>query len=392
MSKVNSFRLFSLIILFGLLSLVITPAKAYVIPDALKSAIPPPNPKSKSWVLMDYNTGWIIAENNADQRIEPASLSKLMTAFVVFAELKNNKLKLDDQVSISENAWRTEGSRMFVKVNTHATIIELLKGLVIQSGNDAAVALAEHMAGSEEGFAAIMNQQAKILGLVNTHFMNSTGLPHKDHYSSALDMTKLSAALIREFPEYYEWYSEKEYTYNDITQQNRNLLLWSDPSVDGVKTGHTNSAGYCLVGSARRDHMRLIATVIGTDSMKKRTTAVQTLLKFGFASYDSKQLFPGQETVRFIKVYKGVSDEIAAGFNYPIYTTVAKSKSDRITATLSVMPWVEAPVARGQKLGKVEIKLDEQIIAEAPLRALQNIEVGGWWTNLIDSVWLWWKT
>lgn len=377
---------------FGCLGLTGSFANAYVIPDSLKSAVPPPSLKSKSWVLMDYNTGWIISENNADQRIEPASLSKLMTAYVVFSELKNGKLTLEDQVPISENAWRTEGSRMFVKVNTHASIVELLKGLIIQSGNDAAVALAEHIAGSEQGFSALMNQQAKRLGLVNTHFVNSTGLPHKDHFSSALDMTKLSAALIREFPEYYQWYSEKEYTYNDITQQNRNLLLWRDPSVDGVKTGHTNSAGYCLVGSAQRDNMRLIATVIGADSMKKRATAVQTLLKFGFASYDSKQLYPGQQAIRSIKVYKGVDDKIEAGFNYPIYTTVAKSKSDRLTATLNIRPWIEAPVARGQELGKVEISLDNQIIAEAPLRALQGVEVGGWWTTLIDSLWLWWET
>ncbi|MDH3639335.1 MAG: D-alanyl-D-alanine carboxypeptidase, partial [Gammaproteobacteria bacterium] len=253
------------------------------VPEALKSSLPPPEVKAKSWVLMDFNTGWVLAAKHADDQIEPASLSKLMTAYVVFHALKKGNLQLDDVIHISEKAWRTEGSRMFAKVNSEVRAEDLIKGLIIQSGNDAAVALAEHLAGTEQGFAVLMNEHAQKLGLTNTHFTNAPGLPDPDHYSTARDLSILTAALIQEFPEYYAWYSIKEFTYNEITQQNRNILLWRDASVDGVKTGHTSSAGYCLVGSARRDDTRLIATVIGTTSAKQRAKEVQSLLKYGFS-------------------------------------------------------------------------------------------------------------
>ena len=246
---------------------------------------------AKGYLLEDFHSGQSIAEKNADQPMEPASITKLMTAYVVFTEIRNGSLGLSDKVRISEKAWRTEGSRMFVEVNTQVSVAELLKGMIIQSGNDATVALAEQIAGTEDSFAALMNHHAKELGMTKSNFVNSTGLPHKDHYTTARDIARISRAMIEEFPEYYQWYSEREFTYNEITQYNRNKLLWRDESVDGLKTGHTESAGYCLVTSAERDGMRLISVVLGTKSEEARADATQSLLNYGFRFFETHKLY-----------------------------------------------------------------------------------------------------
>ena len=255
------------------------------IPPELKSTVSSPQPEAVSWMLVEQSTGWVLAEHNADKRIAPASLSKIMTSYVVFEALKNGTIELTDKVRISEKAWRTSGSRMFLNVDSNVSIEELIKGLVIQSGNDASVALAEYVAGDVKGFSEMMNQTAVELGMTNSHFTNPNGLPDPDHYTTARDLLILTTKMINEFPVYYQWYKEKEYTFNDITQKNRNRLLWQDDNIDGVKTGHTQEAGYCLVGSSIENGMRLTAIVTGTDSDRARTRAVESLLRFGFNYY-----------------------------------------------------------------------------------------------------------
>ncbi len=364
---------------------------AVQVPDLVKSKNPVPKLTAETWMLMDFNTGWILAEKNSDKRIEPASLSKLMTAYVVFHEIRKGTLQLDELAHVSEKAWRTEGSRMFVQVNSKVPVKDLLMGLIVQSGNDAAVALAEHVAGSEEGFAALMNQYARALNLGNTNFSNAPGLPDPNHYSSARDVSLIAAAVIREFPEFYKWYSTKEYTYNDIKQHNRNLLLWRDASVDGVKTGHTSTAGYCLVGSAKRDDMRLIATVTGTSSAKQRAKEVHALLKHGFSSYESKRVFDQDSATAQIKVFKGGRDRLPLGSAGPVYVIVPRGQADSLKANLEVPQFAVAPIPAGHALGIAKIDYNGNPLMEVPLVALTEVTQGDWWQRAIDTVLLWFE-
>lgn len=379
------------LLIYVVLCLLAAPAQAQTVPEAAKTDLPPPELSARSWVLMDYNTGWILAENEADQKVEPASLTKLMTAYIVFDELTKGTIKLDDKVHVSKKAWQTGGSRMFIEVNTKVSVENLLKGLIIQSGNDAAVALAEHVAGTEEAFASRMNDYADRLGMKNTHFTNAPGLPDPDHYSTARDLTILAGSLIREFPDYYKWYSIREFTYNDITQHNRNVLLGRDDAIDGVKTGYTEKAGYCLIGSGKKDGMRLVATVTGTKSPVRRADEVHALLKYGFASYESKLLFDGGKPAARVPVYKGTLDNVSLAVERPLYVTVAKGKEPELKADLQVPDSTMAPVNSGQSLGEVKVTLAGDALMEAPLVAMNSIERGAWWQVALDSVLLWFR-
>ena len=295
MSKRSIFNLFSLLV-------ILFSQNTYASPSLVPA---PPSVAAKSYLLMDYHSGRILTEHEIDSRVEPASLTKLMTAYVVMSELKNGTIKLDDQVLISEKAWRMKGSRMFVKVKSRVSIDDLLMGMIVQSGNDASVALAEHTAGSEDTFAELMNQYALKLGMTNTHFMNSTGWPHNDHYTTARDLAQLSQAIIRDFPEHYSRYKIKEYTHNNITQPNRNRLLWLDERVDGIKTGHTESAGYCLISSANQGEMRLISVVLGTSSENARARASRNLLNYGFRFYETFKLHESMKVLTEMRIWKG---------------------------------------------------------------------------------------
>ena len=357
-----------------------------VVPEELKSTIPPPQLNATSWILRDQKSGWTIASDNAELRIEPASLSKLMTAFIVFEEMHNGNLLETDLVRISEKAWKTEGSRMFVKVNSKVSVEDLIKGLIVQSGNDAAVALAEHIAGSEEGFAELMNQSAKKLGLNGSQFRNSTGLPHEEHFSTARDLTELTRVLIDRFPEKYQLYSIKSFTYNKINQPNRNLLLWRDDAVDGVKTGHTKSAGYCLVGSAEKQGMRLIATVMGTDSKNYRAEAVHKLLNYGFAAYEGFLLYQKDQKVASADVYKGDVSSVDAHLRNPLYVTVAKGRAKQMGASVELSTPLVAPIDENQTIGRLSLKFEGNEIGEYPLVPSKAVLAGGWFTNMFDSV------
>ena len=345
-----------------------------------------PRLAAKSYLLMDFDSGKVIASHKADIRMEPASLTKIMTAYVVFNELKNHNIAMDDKVHISEKAWRMEGSRMFVEVDKEVPVRELLKGLVIQSGNDASVALAEHVAGSEDAFVSLMNKHAQRLGMKNTHFVNSTGLPDKDHYTTAHDLAILAQALIRDFPEGYKLNSQKEYRYNGITQYNRNKLLWRDPTVDGVKTGHTKTAGYCLVASAKRDGMRLISVVMNTASEKARATESQKLLRYGFRFFSTHRLYEAHKPLTNLPVWKGATDKLPLGLEKPLYVTIPRGQYDNLKATMNVDETIVAPVAKGDEFGTVNITLDGKQIAQAPLISLEAIAEGGLFTRLKDSI------
>ncbi len=346
----------------------------------------PPKLAAKSYVLMDFHSGQFLVSKNPEQRMDPASLTKIMTAYVVFNELKNGNIGLDDKVHISEKAWRTEGSRMFVEVNSEVPVRELLKGMVIQSGNDASVALAEHVAGSEEAFASLMNKHAKRLGMKNTHFVNATGLPHENHYTTARDLALLAQALIRDFPEFYKLNSQKEYRYNGITQYNRNKLLWRNPHVDGVKTGHTKAAGYCLVASAKKDDMRLISVVMNTASEKARATESQKLLKYGFRFFSTHRLYEANKPLTRLPIWKGERSELPVGLSEPLYVTIPRGQYDNLKATMNVDETIIAPVEKGQEFGTVDISLEGKPVAQRPLISLESIPEGGVFTRLKDTV------
>lgn len=355
--------------------------------QAAPSLIPsPPKLAATGYILLDYRSGQVLAAHRVEQRLEPASLTKMMTAYVVSHELASGNIALDDQVRVSEKAWRMPGSRMFIEVGTQVGVEKLLKGLIIQSGNDASVALAEHVAGSEEGFVPMMNSHAKRLGLSGTHFANSTGLPHSDHYTTPQDMAQLAAALIRDFPDHYDWYSEKHYSYNNITQNNRNLLLFRDKSVDGIKTGHTESAGYCLVASAERKNMRLISVVMGTNSEKARAQESQKLLNYGFRFFESHDLYAANEPLKQMRIWKGASETLQLGLNEPLYVTVPRGQYKKLSASLNVDRTIIAPADRGQRFGSVNISLGDEVLAERPLVALHEVEEGGLLQQLKDNV------
>jgi len=357
--------------------------------DPMRSSIPPPKLKVSSWLLMDAATGLTLAGDRADTPVEPASLTKLMTAYIVFREIERGTIKMEDTVIVSEKAWRSEGSRMFIEAGDKVRIEDLLMGLIVQSGNDSAVALAEHVAGSEEGFADLMNQTAVELGMANSHFVNSAGMPHPDHYTTARDVTLLTRAIIEQQPNHYAMYAIREFTWNDITQKNRNPLLGRDSSVDGVKTGHTRSAGYCLVGSAERDGMRLIGTVIGAQSDRERADAVYSLLRFGFAAYEHHDLYPAGQKVVESQVFKGAVQAVSLGLSEPIALVMAKGLGKKLKAGVALTDPVLAPVSGGQVLGTLTVTLNDDELLSRPLVALQDVEAGSWMTRLSDTVRLW---
>jgi D-alanyl-D-alanine carboxypeptidase (penicillin-binding protein 5/6) len=359
---------------------------------AMAAQVPVPAPPvidTSSHILMDFHSGEEIAAQLPDERVEPASITKLMTSYVVFKEIERGNLSLDDLVLVSEKAWRTPGSRMFIEVDSQVDVETLLQGIIIQSGNDASVALAEHIGGSEDVFASMMNEQARLLGMVNTNYVNATGLPDPDQYTSARDSARLARALIEEFPAYYSWYSQREFTYNDIRQHNRNRLLWRDPSVDGLKTGHTETAGYCLVTSANRDGMRLISVVMGTDSEEERATASQALLNYGFRFFETYQLYEAGATLKTEPVWKGQSDEVPLGVEEPLFVTIPRGRYDALEARLELAGTLMAPLESGQSVGELIVELDGEAVARRPLRVQQAVDPAGFFGRTTDSIRLW---
>ena len=356
---------------------------------AQSSVPPPPEVAARSYVLMDYDSGRMLAGVKADERMEPASLTKIMTSYVVSKELKSGHIKLTDQVRVSERAWRMEGSRSFVEVGKQIPLEVLLKGMIVQSGNDATLALAEHVAGSEEVFASMMNQQAKALGMTGTHYVNSTGLPHPDHYTTARDQAILARALIRDFPEDYNWYSLKEFTYNNIAQHNRNLLLWRNQGVDGIKTGHTDSAGYCLVASAKQGDMRLIAVVLGTASEKDRAHETEKVLGYGFRFFETHRLYAAMQPLSNVRIWKGNVEQLPLGVQSDMYVTVPRGRYNELKAEMKVTNPIIAPAAKGQPFGTVNVRLDNEVLLSQPLVALSAVAEGSLFQRLSDDVRLW---
>ena len=352
--------------------------------------VPPPPPiAAKSWVLYDFQAEQIVVAQNPNERIEPASLTKMMTAYLTYEAIKQKRITLDQVVPVSPRAWKAEGSRMFIEPNKPVTVDELIRGMVIQSGNDACIALAEAIAGSEEVFAQMMNQQAQKLGMKNTNFVNSTGLPNPKHYTTAYDMALLAAALIRSFPEHYKLNSQKEYRYNNITQPNRNRLLWTDPYVDGVKTGHHETAGYCLVASAKRDSRRLISVVTGTASEAARATESQKLLNYGFQFYDTVKVYAKAQTVATIKVWKGSENTVKIGFDHDLFVALPKGDSAKLKASMETRQPLLAPLAVGQEVGTLKLTLEEKPVGEFPLVAIENVPMAGFFSRGIDTIRLW---
>jgi serine-type D-Ala-D-Ala carboxypeptidase (penicillin-binding protein 5/6) len=353
----------------------------------------PPSVDARAWILVDHFSGRVLAANRADDREEPASLTKLMTAYVVFKALTEGRLKLTDQVTVSEHAWRTGGSRSFIKLGSEVPVDILIKGMIVQSGNDATVALAEKVGGTEEAFAQMMNEYAQRLGMKSSHFVNSDGLPAPGHYTSARDMATLAGALIREFPQYYGLFSLREFMWNNIRQGNRNTLLGKDPSVDGLKTGHTDEAGYCLVSSALRNGMRLISVVMGAPSEKGRADASAALLSYGYTFFETIRVKQARATVLKPRVYKSASEFAAVGVPYDVYATVARGQATSLStqARLAHEPLM-APLAAGQQLGELTVSDGTgAMIARVPLVALAAVPSGSLWTRACDSIALWFK-
>ena len=371
----------TLVLLFGLLF-----SYAQVQAENVEISTPPaPTIAASAYILKDFHTGKVLAENNADTKLAPASLTKIMTVYVIFNELANGHLHLDDTVTISERAWKTEGSRMFVELGNQVKIEDLLKGVIIQSGNDASVALAEHVGGNEETFAEMMNQHALRLGMINTHFKNSDGLPGPDHYTTARDLALLTSALIKEFPQYYPWFSQKEFTFNKITQQNRNKLLSRDDSVDGVKTGFTDDAGYCLVASALREDMRLISVVMGAKDANARANENQTLINYGFRFFESHRLYEGKKSLNEARVWKGANKTVSLGVAEDIYVTVPRRLYKDLKAVVVVDKKITAPIVEGAKLGSVKVTLNNEVLEEKNLLALQSVEQVNIFQRLSES-------
>ena len=351
----------------------------------------PPVIGATSFFVIDARTGHEIAALEPDNAVAPASLTKLMTAYVVFKSLQEGQIQLSEEVTISEKAWRAEGSRMFIEVGKRVAIQDLLLGMIVQSGNDASIALAEHVAGSESVFAEMMNQYASALGMLSSNFVNVTGLPDDNHYSSARDLSTLARAIISEFPEYYKWYSVKEFTFNDIKQPNRNNLLWRDDSVDGMKTGFTDAAGYCLVSSAQRDGMRVISVVLGTSSAKARIDGSQALLNYAFRFFETRLLFKAGEVIANARIWKSVNEFSALGVLEDLYVTVQRGAYDSLESVHNIPAILEAPVAMGQPLGEMTISLSGSVLVNQPLRALADNPSGSFWQRTVDSVSLWFE-
>lgn len=350
------------------------------------STVPAPDLPIKAWLTLDVNSGQIIAAQNPHEKVEPASLTKLMTAFLVFDALENNRLSLDQAVHVSEKAWRTEGSRMFIKPNTQVTVDELLRGMIVQSGNDATVALAEAIGGSEEAFVALMNEEAARQGLLNTNFENASGLPGETHLTTAYDLAMLSKNLIQTFPQYLHYYSEKEYTYNDIKQNNRNRLLWTDATVDGLKTGHTKSAGYCLVTTALRDGRRVISVVLGASSDAARSEFSLQLLNWSFQNFDTIKLFDNEKPVVNARVWQGQVETVGLGGLEPTWVTVPRGKGPEVQPVAQYTQPLLAPLTKGSRVGSVTLSLDGQILREDNLHVLSDVPEAGLFGRLLDKV------
>ncbi len=345
-----------------------------------------PDLAAKSYILKDFNSGKVIAELNSDNRIEPASLTKMMSSYVIEHELKNGNISMTDEVKVSEKAWKMPGSRMFIEVNTRVPVEQLIKGIIIQSGNDATVAMAEHIAGTEDAFVSLMNEYARQIGMSGTHFVNSTGLPHKDHYTTAKDLATLVEAVIRDFPEHYQWYSEKEFTFNNIKQYNRNKLLWRDDNVDGVKTGHTESAGYCLAASAEKGGMRLISVVLGTDSERARATESQKLLTFGFRFYETHKLYDSTVSLTNAKIWKGEVEFVPLGIEEDLWITIPRGEYKSLKASISLDAKIVAPAKSGNTYGAVNVTLAGNPLLKRDLVALKDVKNGGFFGGLVDAV------
>lgn len=355
------------------------PQQATITPSA-------PNLEATSYILIDATSGKILAQKNADSRLPPASLTKLMSLYIISAALKNGQVHLEDKVRISTKAWKTEGSRMFVKVGDEVPLKDLLQGVIVASGNDATVALAEHVAGSEETFTAMMNEQAKLLGMTNSHFMDSTGLPNKDHYSSAHDLATLTQAYIKTFPEDYSYYSEKWYSYNGIKQPNRNRLLWRYQYADGLKTGHTDEAGYCLVGSAKKDGMRLVSVVMGEPNDQARTEDSIRLLTYGFRFFETHKIYNGATPLTQARTWKGEKKETPLGLTEDLYVTVPAGQYKRLQAVVNLDTSLKAPIKKGQVCGKLDLMLNNQVVETAPLIALDNNLEGNFLRRAADAL------
>ncbi len=349
----------------------------------------PPELNNKSYVLMDYETGQILAAKNENEKLAPASMTKMMTSYIIEQKLLKGELTDNEQVRMNESAWcrgTSAESCMYVPLNGTATVLEMLRGIIIQSGNDASKAMAEHIAGNEGTFAHMMNQEAKRIGMVNTHFINSTGMPAEGHYSTAKDMAVLAQHIIKDSSKYYPIYSEKEFTFNGIKQGNRNALLYTDPSVDGLKTGHTDEAGYCLTTSSKRGPMRLISVIFGTPSMNERANQTRTLLAWGFANFETANVQPANQVLAKAKVWFGKEDDVQIGLAENFNVTMPKGQADKIKTQLVVQPKLNAPLAKGQVVGKLVASLDGKVIAEKPLVALKPVEEAGFFARMIDHI------
>lgn len=346
----------------------------------------PPRLEASAYLLEDYSSGKVLAEKNLDARVEPASLTKLMTVYAVFSELANGHLTLDEKVRISPKARKMPGSRMFVEVDSLVSVKDLLLGIIVQSGNDASVAIAEHVAGDESAFSNLMNQHAKRLGMTGSHFVNSSGLPHPDHYTTARDMGIIAKALIRDFPEHYDWHALAEFEHNGINQPNRNRLLFRDERVDGLKTGYTKSAGYCIVVSGKQKDMRLIVVVMGTESDNARVRQAQALINYGFRFYETHRLFEARQPVTSVRVWKGNVENLNLGLTEDLFLTVPRGKYSELKAQTALDQKIHAPVKAGESRGQLNVKLAGEVVADRPLVALHPVPEGNLWRQVTDHV------
>ncbi|MFI3155509.1 MAG: D-alanyl-D-alanine carboxypeptidase family protein [Methylococcaceae bacterium] len=374
------FKFFPVFLFFSLL--IATTANAE---DAEITTPAAPTIAASGYILINYDSGKVLAENNADVKLAPASLTKIMSVYVVFREISNGHLHLDDLVTISQKAWETPGSRMFIEVGNQVKVEDLLKGVIIQSGNDASVALAEHIAGDETTFADMMNQHAARLGMKNSHFEDSNGLPIENHYTTARDLAILTQALIKEFPDYYRWFSQKEFTFNNIVQHNRNQLLSRDETVDGVKTGFTDAAGYCLVASALRNDMRLISVVMGASSPNARANENQNLLNYGFRFFEAHKLYQGKTSLTEARIWKGDTKNIQLGLAEDLYVAIPRRHYNDLKAVMTIDKKITAPVKEGTKLGSVNVTLKDEVVASKDLIALKSVEQGNIVQRIYDS-------
>ena len=365
------------------------PPASVAAPSPPAGAFPPPPVNASSYVLVDMTSGQTLLGTNADEKRDPASLTKLMTAYLVFAALRQKTITPSQMVNVSQKAWKASGSRMFIEPRKSVSVDELLRGMIVQSGNDASIALAELVNGSEEAFVARMNQEAARLGMTNTRFANATGLTAPQHHSTAADMGKLAAALIRDYPEFYPMYSQKEFRYNNITQANRNRLLWTDPHVDGVKTGHTDTAGWCLIASALRGERRLVAVVLGAASDAARAIEAQKLLNYGFQAFDTVALYQSGKPVTQLPVWKGAAPTVGAGFLADRHVTLAKGQADKLSLALVAQDRLIAPVQSGQNVGTVKVAFDGKPVAEFPLIALEDVPPASLAGRAWDTIRLW---